>query len=432
MTMMTGTMRQILGQFIRLMLVAAGISLIPAAAYTASVQVIAVVDGKPITNIDFEERRHFLIKTTGINDTPEVREQINKDVLQMLIDDEIKIREGLKYGRDIGTTALQRANDLVNMSFSQNGENPDAVMENLGINRDVAARKFLADVLWASTLQNRFSDQFAGARNEAVAELERIQANALKPQINIDEIVLVPEPNRNYAETLKLGSQIYQALREGADFGRVAQQFSIAGSSQNGGKIGWSLIDRLPEQVRNAVENLVGGSITAPVEIDGAVAIFRVNATRRDGKADPLEAQIRIGRLLYPLPRNTDGDTANSVSNTIKNDISGLTSCDQVSQLHKQYGSSSEFDLGTAKLTDVAPHLRALLLPLDANQWTQPIRFSEGMAVFAVCEKTLPSLVLPSVEEIERSIQNRHFSVLSSRYLSRLRRQAVIEYKERE
>jgi len=54
------------------------------------------------------------------------------------------------------------------------------------------------------------------------------------------------------------------------------------------------------------------------------------------------------------------------------------------------------------------------------------------MAVFAICEKIMPSLILPTIEELERSIQNRHFSVLSSRYLSRLRRQAVIEYKGRE
>jgi len=430
--MIKGTMISIFWQFSRLMLIIAGISVISAGAYSASVQVIAVVDGRPITNIDFEERRHFLIKTTGINDTPELKEQIDKDVLQMLIDDEIKIREGLRYGGDVSATALQRANDLVDLSFSQDGENPQAVMEELGISRDVAAKKFMADLLWVSTLKNRFADQFAGARDEAEAELDRIRANALKPQINLDEIVLVPEPSRNYAETLKLGTQIYQALREGADFGRIAQQFSIAGSSQNGGKLGWSLTDRLPDQIRDAVENLESGSITQPVEIDGAIAIFRVNAIRLDGKADPLEAQIRIGRLLYPLPRNTDEETANSISGKILNDLSGLTSCDEVSQLHKQYGSSSEFDLGTAKLTDVAPRLRSLLVNLDAGQWTRPIRFSEGMAVFAICEKIMPSLILPTIEELERSIQNRHFSVLSSRYLSRLRRQAVIEYKERE
>ncbi|XDZ64699.1 peptidylprolyl isomerase [Alphaproteobacteria bacterium LSUCC0684] len=407
------------------------VMVVPAMANSASVQVIAVVDGKPITNIDFEERRHFLVKTTGINDTPEMREQIDKDVLQMLIDDVIKISEGLKFGGDVEASALQRANDLVNMSFSQNGENPDTVLEQLGISRDVAAKKFMADVLWASTLQSRFADQFAGARNEAIEELERIKANSRKPQINLDEIVLVPEPNRNYAETLNLASQIHNALKEGADFGRIAQQFSIAGSSQNGGKLGWSLLDRLPDPVRETVDNMETGSISQPVEIDGAVAIFRVNAIRRDGKADPLEAQIRVGRLLHPLPQNADEGTVNSVSVKITNDLAGRSNCDEISQIHQQYGSTSAFDLGTFKLTDVAPRLRSILAPLDAGQWTQPIRFSEGVVVFAICEKTLPTLVLPTIEEIEASIQNRHFSVLSSRYLSRLRRQAVIEYKER-
>jgi len=429
--MTTVALFSIFRRYFLLMLAGVAFALTLSMAQASSVRVLAVVDGKPITNIDFEERRHFLIKTTGISDTPEMREQIDKDVLQMLIDDAIKIKEGLKFGGNIRATALERANQLVNLSFSQEGENPDAVMKQLGISREVAVNKYLADVLWASTLQSRFADQFAGARNEAIAELERIKVAAKKPQINLDEIVLAPEPNRNYAETLNLAGQIYEALRNGADFGRIAQQFSIAGSGRNGGKLGWNLIDRMPLSIRNAVENLETGSISKPTEIDGAVVIFRVNGIRRDGNADPLEAQVNVGRLLYPLPENSDEATADRISAKIKDDMSPLSGCDEISALHQQYGSGAAFDLGTFKLTDIAPRLRSILARLDQGEDTGPIRFSDGIVVFTICSKNMPTLVLPTVEEIETSIQNRHFSVLSSRYLSRLRRQAVIEYKER-
>ena len=70
---------------------------------------------------------------------------------------------------------LASASDLVNQSFSQNGENPDDVLRALGISREVAEKKFLADVLWASTIQSRFSKQFSKTREEAEKELERIK-----------------------------------------------------------------------------------------------------------------------------------------------------------------------------------------------------------------------------------------------------------------
>ena len=110
-------------------------------AHAKKISVIAVVDGTPISTIDFDERRNFLVKTTGIADTEETREQIDNDVLQMLIDDTIKIAEGLKLGAGFETSAKQRAKELVTLSFSQNGEDPDEVMARLEIDPAVAEKK---------------------------------------------------------------------------------------------------------------------------------------------------------------------------------------------------------------------------------------------------------------------------------------------------
>ena len=256
-------------------------------AYAKKISVIAVVDGTPISSIDFDERRNFLVKTTGIADTEETREQIDNDVLQMLIDDTIKIAEGLKLGAGFETSAKQRAKELVTLSFSQNGEDPNEVMERLGIDPAVAEKKFLADVLWASSIQSRFARQLSTTREEAKKELARIEKNIQKPHANIDEIILLPEPSRNYTNTLKLANQMYDALLKGADFGRVAQQYSAAGSGRQGGKLGWILVERLPEALRKITENAPTGAITRPIEIDGAIAIYRINGLRISGASRP-------------------------------------------------------------------------------------------------------------------------------------------------
>ena len=154
----------------------------------ASISVLAVVNGTPITNIDFEERRNFLIKTTGIVDNAETGEQIDKDVLQMLVDDIIKREEGMRIGRGMEEVARQRADEIIDISFSQHGENPNDVLKRLGIDRSFAEQKFFTDVLWASTVQTRFAEEFANVQNEAVKELERVKANARKPQIDLDAV----------------------------------------------------------------------------------------------------------------------------------------------------------------------------------------------------------------------------------------------------
>lgn len=402
---------------------------IPLAAQAGSISVMAVVNGKPITNLDFEQRRNFLIKTTGIEDSPESSEQIDKDVLQMLIDDIIKYEEGVRLGRGMEVAARNRAKEIVDLSFSQHGEDPNIVMERLGIERPFAEQKFLTDVLWASTVQSRFAQDFAQSAEEAEVELERIKANAMKPQINLDEIVLVPEPSRNFSETMTVARQMVAAIRKGADFGRIAQQFSVSGSSQQGGNVGWVVLERLPENIRKTVENLPSGSVANPAEIDGAIVIYRVNGIRVNGNADPLEAEVTVGRLVLPVEKS-DRTSRETAATKVVLDSQEVKTCPDLKAIHERYASGLDFNFGVFKLRDFSPQLRKLLLPLDRHEMTGPINYSEGMVIFMVCDKITPELDLPSLDEIEQKIRNKHFSVLSARYLSQLRRKAIIDYKD--
>ena len=401
-------------------------------AHAKKISVIAVVDGTPISSIDFDERRNFLVKTTGIADTEETREQIDNDVLQMLIDDTIKIAEGLKLGAGFETSAKQRAKELVTLSFSQNGEDPNEVMERLGIDPAVAEKKFLADVLWASSIQSRFARQLSTTREEAKKELARIEKNIQKPHANIDEIILLPEPSRNYTNTLKLANQMYEALLKGADFGRVAQQYSAAGSGRQGGKLGWVLVERLPEALRKITENAPTGAITRPIEIDGAIAIYRINGLRISGQADPLESRVDLVRLVKPFDMTASAEAMNKARRDLTNDVATANSCTDLQTLHQNYGSGSKFELGQFKLIELSPMLQKVILPLDSNEKSDVINFAEGLVVFMVCQKDVPQLVLPSLDQIETSIRNKHFTALSARHISRLRKQAVITYLDQD
>ena len=401
-------------------------------AHAKKISVIAVVDGTPISNIDFEERRNFLVKTTGIADTPETREQIDNDVLQMLIDDTIKIAEGLKLGAGYETSAKQRAQELVTLSFSQNGEDPFEVMERLEIDPAVAEKKFLADVLWASSIQSRFARQLSTTREEAEKELERIEKNIQKPHANIDEIVLLPEPSRNYNTTMKLANQMYDALLKGADFGRIAQQYSASGSGRQGGKLGWVLVERLPENLKKIIENAPTGAITRPVELDGAIVIYRINGLRISGQADPLEAKVELVRLVMPFDMTASDTEKNTARQKLSADTATAQSCAELEALHEGYGSGSKFSLGEFKLTELSPMLQKVVLPLDSNEKSDVLNFAEGMVVFMVCQKEIPQLILPSLDQIETSIRNKHFTALSARYISRLRKQAVITYLDQD
>ena len=409
-------------------LILAMLLLWPYTASSQSISVLAVVDGTPISSLDFQQRRNFLIKTTGIEDNSETKAQIDRDVLQMLIDDVIKINEGLRLGPQYDAQAKARASELVNQSFARNGASAAAVLAQLNIKRETAEKKFYADILWASTVQTRFSGQFAEAKNEAQKELGRIQKNIQKPQVNLDEIILLPDSQRNHSATTELANQIYDALGKGADFGRIAQQYSAAGSSRVGGAIGWVQIERLPEVIRLIAETAPRGTITRPISLDGALIIYRIKGRRIDGNADPLEARVTLTRLAYPadIEKNLAAATAQ-----LRYDLINVSSCPELIALHKSYGANFEAEMGEFVLSDLPPQLQRTIAPLKAGEISDILNYNEGLAVFMVCDKEAPQLALPTLTEIENAIHNRYFTALSARHLSRLRKKAVITYTQR-
>ena len=398
-------------------------------SFATVIEVVATVDGVPITSHDLNERRNMLIKTTGLTITSENTAQINRDVLQMLIDDQIKISAGSKVLGSQMQIVVDNADNLINQTFSQNGENPNDVLRELNIPREIIRHKFKADILWASIINNRFEGQFANARAEAEIELSQLEQNLNEPHINLDEIVLLPEPGRNYTATINLANQMVNAIRQGADFNRIAQQYSASGSAQSGGNIGWILVDNLDPELAQTIMPLQPGDITDPIDRDGAILIYRLSGKRENGMADPMETQIALTRLLYPLAANDDATRLEAAAK-IKRNTKDITTCDELENLHLSYGSGLAFNLGILPLYSLAPELRDMVAPLDKGEMSEVIAYKEGMAAFMVCDKQAPQINLPDLDALELNVKNRYFSVLSSRYLNQLRREAVIDIRK--
>ena len=398
-------------------------------SFATLIEVVATVDGVPITSHELNERRNMLIKTTGLKMTSENTAQINRDVLQMLIDDQIKISAGSKVLGSQMQIVEDNADNLINQTFSQNGENPNDVLRELNIPREIIRHKFKADILWASIINNRFEGQFANARAEAEIELSQLEQNLNEPHINLDEIVLLPEPGRNYAATINLANQMVNAIRQGADFNRIAQQYSASGSAQSGGNIGWILVDNLDPELAQTIMPLQPGDITDPIDRDGAILIYRLSGKRENGMADPMETQIALTRLLYPLAANDDATRLEAAAK-IKRNTKDITTCDELENLHLSYGSGLAFNLGILPLYSLAPELRDMVAQLDKGEMSEVIAYKEGMAAFMVCDKQAPQINLPDLDALELNVKNRYFSVLSSRYLNQLRREAVIDIRK--
>ena len=393
----------------------------------AAIEIVAKVNGQPITNYDLAQRVNFLAAVTNIKLNESNRQRIETDALQMLIDEKLKLAAAQEIDPNIASRSLAIARDLIDSSFQQNDKNGFEVLRELKLDTASIQQKFVTDLAWASFIQAKFSNKLGDVDAKIDAELARILEDATKPQTRVSELVLVPEPSRPLQDTLKLANEIVSAVSQGANFNAIAQQYSVAGSAQNGGRLGWLSTGQLPQNISDELAKIDVGAVTPPIQQDGAIMLFQKNGERKNGQADPNQDRIWLTRALLPLAAAAANADRLEAAARLERDTAGITNCQDLLKLHDSYGSRMQGRLDNIIVGSLAPQMLTLVNELQPGVASAPLSFSEGIAVFMVCKREKAKIDLPSRADVERAIVEELFGSLGERYLLRLRRAASIE-----
>ena len=393
----------------------------------AGVEIIAKVNGKPITNYDLNQRIAFLIAVTNMQVNEGNRNRIKNDALQMLIDEKIKLGAAQKLNPNITLRSLPMARKLIDTSFQRNGKSGIEVLNALNLSVTAIQQKFLTDIVWTSLVRSKFASKFGKIDARANVELERIKKNAMQAQILLSEIVLLPKPNRSLQQTLIFAKEIITAVNNGANFNAIAQQYSVSGSAQNGGRTGWNFANRLSEEVVDALNLIKVGNMTTPIQRDGAVYIFKKEGTRQEGKADSNQDKVWLTRALIPLPETASKADKLEAASRLERDTENISSCTSLLTLHESYGSNMKSTLDNIIVRTLTPEMRVLTNGLKLGVPSSTLSFAEGVAIFMLCKREKPKIVLPELEEIKSALLERLFGSLGERYLLQLRRSSIIE-----
>ena len=393
----------------------------------AAIEIVAKVNGQPITNYDLAQRVNFLAAVTNIKLNESNRQRIETDALQMLIDEKLKLAAAQEIDPNIASRSLAMARDLIDSSFQQNDKNGFEVLRELKLDTASIQQKFVTDLAWASFIQTKFSNKLGDVDAKIDAELARMLEDATKPQIQVSELVLVPEPSRPLQDTLRLANEIVSAVTQGANFNAIAQQYSVAGSAQNGGRLGWLSTSQLPQNISDALAKIDVGAVTPPIQQDGAILLFQKNGERKNGQADPSQDRIWLTRALLPLAAAAANADRLEAAARLERDTAGISNCPDLLKLHDSFGSRMQGRLDNIIVGSLAPQMLTLVNELQPGVASAPLSFSEGIAVFMLCKREKAKIDLPSRADVERAIVEKLFGSLGERYLLRLRRAASIE-----
>lgn len=376
-----------------------------------SYNAILTVNGDAITAFELEQRKKML----QLFNTPG---DLNTLAREQLIDDRLKMQELRRAGLRLTDEKLREEMtgfaSRANMSLDQFL----GLLAQGGVAEETFRDFVRVGVSWRDYAREKFRPQL----QVRPADVNRAlgQGSNVQMQILLSEIIIPAPPqlaNRAMAEARRIA-----ALRSQSAFSAAARQVSALPSRDNGGRLGWVPISNFPAQLRPVLLALGQNEVTAPIQIDGAIALFQMRGLRELERPAPRPTEIEY--LTFSLP--------GGLSDATQAEAARIT--DHVDTCDDFYGIARGLPEERLQRQSVAPatiprDIAQVLAGLDDDELSYGLTRNGGQTMLMVmmCKR---SYAAPGdeidTEAVTNQLAGQQLESLSGAYLADLRARAII------
>lgn len=406
------------------------ITLLPALASAQGLRVLARVNDDAITDFDLSQRVLFAIRTTGLQDSPDLRQRMAAQVLRQMIDERLQIQDAKKLGLKATDSELQqRFGDIERAAGMSRGQFKQYI-QSVGVPFDIAVQQIEAQIAWSKIVRRRVRPQVDVSEAEIDDALNRVRANVGKTESRVAEIFVPVDRADLAADSKRNADRISDQLKRGAPFGAVAQQFSQGATAQAGGELGWILPGALDSTLDATIDKLQVKQFSEPVRSPAGWHILFVIDRRQFAAARPDDMRLNLTQVTLPLPVNASPDEINRATAEAQKVMAGARSCADLHARARETKGATSGDLNGVRVGDLQanPQMFEQIPRLNAGGTAGPFRVAEGLQVVAMCGK-VGGDGLPTRDIIGQQILLQKLESAGRRYMRDLRRQATIDVK---
>ncbi len=276
------------------------------ASFAAQESIAVVVNEGAISSSDLEDRMALVIRTSGVQDSKEIREKVRPQVLSGLVEEELKLQEAQRLEVEVSDEEVMQG--FATLS-KQNNFTPDqfrGILKKSGINVNTMYRQIRSQIGWGKVVQSQLRPQVKISDADVNAALERLKQNIGKAEYRVAEIFLPIDDPRESGSVRQLAQRLTSQIKGGkAPFPKVAQQFSKSAGAAKGGDMGWVQEGQVDPALEKVLKTMATKSVSDPVKsVAGYHILFLIakrqvseeNMPDREGMLNTLGAE-RLERL---------------------------------------------------------------------------------------------------------------------------------------
>ena len=270
----------------RLLLVLAALFL--AAAPSRAQNIVVMVNGDPITDFDIDQRSKLDQLTT--QKTPSRQEVINE-----LIDDRVKLKEGKKYGVDPGVSDINQSFEGMAQRMRISTDQLTKSLEVKGVRPETLKARMKSEMVWTSLVRGRYKEKLmVGERDVAQAVQaqtgDKLQIEGTEYKMQPIVLIVPRGSSPTFLETRKKEAETYRSriasCEEANSLFRSTPNATIRDSVTK-------TTAELPDALRKVLDDTPIGHLTAP-EVTKAGIEMVVLCSRKPTMIDtPKKREIR-------------------------------------------------------------------------------------------------------------------------------------------
>ncbi|EJN15573.1 SurA-like protein [Bradyrhizobium sp. YR681] len=242
-----------------LLAVAAGLVLTGLPTPSRAQNIVVMVNGDPITDFDIDQRSKLDQLTT--QKTPARQEVINE-----LIEDKIKMKEGKKYGVDPGVADINQSYEGMAQRMRITPDQLTKSLETKGVRPETLKARMKSEMVWTSLVRGRYKEKLMVGERDVAQAVQAQTGDKLQiegTEYKMQPIVLIVPKGSSpaFLETRHKEAETYRSR-----VGSCEEANSLFRSTPNAtirDTVTKTTAD-LPEGLRKVLDDTPIGHLTAP------------------------------------------------------------------------------------------------------------------------------------------------------------------------
>ena len=385
--------------------------------------VVTTVNKIPITKNDIVNRAKIISFSIEKNTDFKKLQNYYNQALNSLINEKIILSAGLKINNNIIKIVTPKANQILLNEFDNSKDKLNKFINYLSIPKAKLLEKYESQLVWGIVLKNKFKDQLLKLDNIVQNDIEDRKNRKTEDLYDLAEIVISKNNNQN------LLNQIKSALKSGVNFLDLAKQVSISSSAKFKGKVGWKNYQNLPRYIRSKKFNLNEGDIISFPTKD-KIKIIKILAKRVDGKISENESSVILGQIKFPINFQKKDVAYNKIKYAVKNLLTNKKSCKNLN-IVKNQNTNYSINIIKSRIADISTKIQNVIKNIELYKISQPIFFGNYGYTYIICDVIKPQPEKKTILESKNKMMQKHYLIISERYLKRLHKEAIISHKKK-